>query len=143
MVSVGYGDDGRRLRRKVSGKTKAEVRQRLRAVQADPDIGVEAPASDSVREAVQDWLAGGLYGLSVRTAELYRDGVKPLPDLIGARPLRKLTAAMSVRRWPSWAAGCRPGHCRPVPELDRDNGWTLVRLDCAGMLGPHGGAATA
>lgn len=96
-VSVGYGGDGRRLRRKVTGKTKAEVRQKLKAVHADLDIGVKPAANYSVREAVEDWLASGLSGRSPRTAELYRDGVKPLLDLIGATPLRKLTA-VDVRK---------------------------------------------
>jgi len=31
-VSVGFGPDGKRLRRKVSGKTKQEVRDKLRAL---------------------------------------------------------------------------------------------------------------
>jgi hypothetical protein len=31
-VSLGYGADGKRLRRKVSGKTKQEVRDKLRSL---------------------------------------------------------------------------------------------------------------
>ena len=42
---------------------------------------------------MDDWLAEGLSGRSERTLTLYRDGVKPLTDKIGARQLRKLTAA--------------------------------------------------
>ena len=55
--------------------------------------GVRAPASYTVQAAVDDWLAQGLSGRSERTLTLYRDGVKPLTDRIGARQLRKLTAA--------------------------------------------------
>jgi integrase len=92
-VSLGYGGDGRRVRRKVSGKTKQEVRQKLKELHADLDAGVQSPASYTVGAAVDDWLAEGLSGRSERTLTLYRDGVKPLTDKIGAKPLRKLTAA--------------------------------------------------
>jgi integrase len=92
-VSLGYGGDGRRVRRKVSGKTKQEVRQKLRELHADLEAGVQSPATYTVRAAVDDWLAGGLSGRSERTLTLYRDGVRPLIDKIGAKSLRKLTAA--------------------------------------------------
>jgi integrase len=42
---------------------------------------------------VDDWLEHGLSGRSARTVQLYRDGVRPLTDRIGARPLSKLSAA--------------------------------------------------
>ncbi len=42
---------------------------------------------------MDDWLAEGLSGRSERTLTLYLDWVKPLTDKIGARQLRKLTAA--------------------------------------------------
>ena len=38
-VSRGFGPDGKRLRRKVSGKTKQEVRDKLRAMHAELDAG--------------------------------------------------------------------------------------------------------
>jgi hypothetical protein len=34
-VSLGFGPDGKRLRRKVSGKTKQEVRNKLKALHAE------------------------------------------------------------------------------------------------------------
>ena len=92
-VSLGYGGDGGRVRRKISGKTKQEVRQKLKELHADLDAGVQSPGTYTVRAAVDDWLAEGLSGRSERTLTLYRDGVKPLTDKIGAKPLRKLTAA--------------------------------------------------
>jgi integrase len=95
-VSLGAGPDGKRVRRKVSGKTKQEVRDKLKALHTDLDAGVQTPARYTVRAAVDVWLAEGLSGRSVRTVTLYRDGVKPLTDKLGATPLRKLTAA-SVR----------------------------------------------
>jgi len=92
-VSVGFGPDGKRIRRKVTGKTKQEVRDKLKALHTDIDVGVRTPAGYTVRAAVDAWLSEGLSGRSARTLTLYRDGVKPLTDKLGATPLRKLTAA--------------------------------------------------
>jgi hypothetical protein len=74
-------------------KTKQEVRDKLRALHADLDAGLQPAAGYTVQAAVDDWLAHGLSGRSARTLALYRAGVKPLTDKIGAKPLRKLTAA--------------------------------------------------
>ena len=92
-VSLGFGADGRRLRRKVSGKTKAEARQKLKEVHAAVETGLQSPAGYTVQAAVDDWLAEGLSGRSERTITLYRDGVRPLTDKLGRIELRKLSAA--------------------------------------------------
>jgi integrase len=92
-VSVGFGPDGKRLRRKVSGKTKQEVRDKLRALHKELDAGLHSSAGYTVRAAVEDWLEHGLSGRSARTIQLYRDGVRPLTDRLGARSLSKLSAA--------------------------------------------------
>ncbi len=92
-VSVGFGPDGKRVRRKVSGKTKQEVRDKLKALHAELNTGVQTSAGYTVRAAVDEWLEHGLPGCSARTVQLYRDGIKPLTDRIGNRPLRKLSAA--------------------------------------------------
>ncbi len=92
-VSVGFGPDGKRLRRKVSGKTKQEVRDKLKAVHAELDAGLLPSTGYTVQAAVDAWLEHGLSGRSARTVQLYRDGVKPLAEKVGARPLTKLSAA--------------------------------------------------
>ena len=92
-VSVGFGPDGKRVRRKVSGKTKQEVRDKLKALHAELHAGVQSSAGYTVQAAMDAWLEHGLSGRSARTVQLYRDGVKPLMERLGARPLRKLTAA--------------------------------------------------
>jgi hypothetical protein len=38
-VSLGFGPDGKRLRRKVTGRTKQEVRDKLKALHAELDRG--------------------------------------------------------------------------------------------------------
>ena len=60
-VSVGFGPDGKRLRRKVSGKTKQEVRDKLRALHAELNVGLQSSAGYTVRAAVEDWLEHGPY----------------------------------------------------------------------------------
>ena len=91
-VSLGYGPDGKRIRRKVFGKTKQEVRDRLKALHKEMEAGVKSSKTYTVREAVEDWLREGLDGTSERTRTLYEGLLGPLLDAIGARRLRDLSA---------------------------------------------------
>src|SRR5215469_842719 len=91
-VSVGFRADGRRIRRRVSGRTKQEVRDKLKALHAELDAGLKTPTSYTVRQAVDDWLRDGLDGKSDRTRTLYAGLLGPLMDLIGKRQLRELSA---------------------------------------------------
>ena len=91
-VSLGYGPDGKRIRRKVFGKTKQEVRDRPKALHKEMDAGVKSSKTYTVRETVEDWLREGLDGTSERTRTLYEGLLGPLLDAIGARPLRDLSA---------------------------------------------------
>ena len=59
-VSLGYGPDGKRIRREVFGKTKQEVRPRLKGTAPGAERGRQVIAHYSVREAVEDWLHEGL-----------------------------------------------------------------------------------
>ena len=69
-MSLGYGPDGKRIRRKVLGKTKQEVRDRLKALRCaalrcaalreELNAGVRSSSTYTVREAVDDWLREGL-----------------------------------------------------------------------------------
>jgi len=91
-VSLGYGSDGKRIRRKVSGKTKQEVRAKLQALHQEMNSGVRSSSTYTVRETVEDWLREGLDGTSERTRALYEGLLGPLLEVIGARPLRVLSA---------------------------------------------------
>src|SRR5262249_32624486 len=92
-VSLGFDSSGARLRRKVSGKTKQEVRDKLKALHADLDSGLCAPADYTVQATLNDWFAEGLSGRSARTVELYGQGVAPLAEKLGRRQPRTLNAA--------------------------------------------------
>ena len=91
-ISLGFGPDGKRIRRKVTGRTKPEVRDKLKAAHAELDRGLHTSATYTVRQAVDDWLEGGLPGRSERTRSIYREALMPLLERIGGRPLRELTA---------------------------------------------------
>jgi integrase len=91
-VSLGFGPNGRRIRRKVYGRTKQEVRDKLKALHAELDRGLRTSGKYTVRQAVEDWLRDGLPGRSERTRSVNREATGPLLELIGSRPLRELTA---------------------------------------------------
>jgi hypothetical protein len=91
-VSLGFGPDGKRSRRKVSGRTKQEVRDKLKALHAELDRGLHTSAAYTVQRAVDDWLEGGLPGRSERTRSVYKEALTPLMGQIGSRPLKELTA---------------------------------------------------
>jgi integrase len=90
-VSLGY-KGGKRVRRKVTGRTQTEVRTKLRELRRDLDSGVRSSATYTVGDALDDWLANGLNGRSDRTKELYRDTLKALRERLGEVKLRELTA---------------------------------------------------
>ena len=92
-VSLGYGADGKRIRRKVGGRTKQEVKDKLEALHADLSVGIAAPDGRyTVGQAIEDWLRDGLDGRAEKTVTLNRGALKPFADRIGKRPLRELTA---------------------------------------------------
>ena len=55
-ISLGYGDDGKRLRRYARGKTKTEVKDKLDDLHEEIKAGIETPATYTVRQCVSDWL---------------------------------------------------------------------------------------
>jgi hypothetical protein len=58
-ISLGYGPDGKRIRRKVSGQTEQEVRAKLQALHQELNAGVRSSSTYTLREAVDDWLRAG------------------------------------------------------------------------------------
>src|SRR6266705_2177588 len=96
-VSLGYRADGRRIRRKVMGRTKQEVAHKLKALHLELDAGLKSSPTYTVAQAVDDWLRDGLDGRSERTRTLYKGLMKSRLEHLGARPLRTLSA--SDVRW--------------------------------------------
>jgi len=92
-VSLGFSPAGTRIRKKVSGRTKAEVRDKLRELHQQVDSGLRPRRRYTVGDALEDWLAHGVDGLSERTVTLYRGTiVKALNEELGAVRLTELTA---------------------------------------------------
>jgi hypothetical protein len=99
-ITVGYTEDGKRQRRKVSGTTKGTVLDRLRQLHRDLDKGIVPQtgyANYTVRQAAEGWLRDGLEGRSAKTIKKNQNVLEPILNVLGARKLRELTAA-DVRR---------------------------------------------
>src|SRR5215469_1247292 len=91
VVSLGYAADGKRIRKKVSGKTRTEVKDKLKDLHSELDAGVRTVQSYTVAHAVADWLAEGLPGRTVKTVEVNRDSLQPMLAVIGTIPLKDLS----------------------------------------------------
>ncbi|TKK88122.1 site-specific integrase [Herbidospora galbida] len=66
-LSLGFAADGKRLRLKRKGKTKADVKEKLINAVKDLESGVKSPENYTVRNAVEDWFATGLKKQSAST----------------------------------------------------------------------------
>ena len=77
----------------MTGRTKAEVRAKLRELHQEVETGLRLSRSYAVNDALDDWLAHGLDDVSARTVKLYRDTIAlALREQLGTVVLRKLTA---------------------------------------------------
>jgi hypothetical protein len=93
-VDLGFNAAGTRARKKVSGKTKAEVRDKLRELHKDLNAGLKPRRGYTVGDALADWLSHGVDGLSERTVTLYRGTIaKALVAELGSVRLASLTAS--------------------------------------------------
>jgi integrase len=92
IVSRGFGPDGKRLRRKVTGSTKATVQDRLKKLHDELESGVRTTPNYTVRRAAEDWLRDGLTGRSPKTIKKNENVLAPILTAIGGRRLRELTA---------------------------------------------------
>ena len=116
VASLGYGPDGRRVRKKVSGHTKADVLRKLRDLRAELDSGTPVPDDRLTVAAFLDrWVARSLPGkVSEKTLDGYADTVRlHLAPSLGRKLLRKLTVG-DVDGLLSWKreAGYSPNSVR-------------------------------
>ncbi|TQJ54688.1 tyrosine-type recombinase/integrase [Streptomyces sp. SLBN-115] len=92
-VSLGYAPNGKRRRPKVYGKTKTEVRQKIRDLKKEVQTGVKSPVNYTVADAVNDWLERGLKGRDEQTLSKNRSMAnKHLIPLLGKAKLKDLSA---------------------------------------------------
>jgi hypothetical protein len=78
VISLGYGPDGMRRRRQVSGRTKRDVQDKLKALHEELDAGVKPKPGYTVERAVADWLGKGMSGRSPRTVAMNRHILQPV-----------------------------------------------------------------
>jgi integrase len=69
-ISLGYDEAGKRLRRRVRGKTRQEVKYKLDKLHEEIKAGVHTPATYTVRQCVEDWLDS--LELDPHTMDTYR-----------------------------------------------------------------------
>ncbi|MEV6004083.1 site-specific integrase [Streptomyces griseomycini] len=92
-VSLGYAPNGKRRRPKVYGRTKTEVRQKIRDLKKEVQTGVKSPANYTVANAVNDWLERGLKGRDEKTvSKNHTMANKHLIPFIGKAKLKDLSA---------------------------------------------------
>ncbi|MGG7574761.1 site-specific integrase [Streptomyces sirii] len=92
-VSLGYTPNGKRNRPKVSGKTKTEVRRKIRDLKKELEAGVKTSSTYTVGEAVTDWLTHGLKGREDSSLGTYRSLAEcHIEPELGRAKLRELEA---------------------------------------------------
>src|ERR1700750_1533874 len=69
VVSLGYAADGKRIRKKVSGQTRTEVKDKLKDLHSELDAGVRTVQGYTVEMAVTDWPAQGVAGRARKPLE--------------------------------------------------------------------------
>jgi hypothetical protein len=58
----------------VTGKTKTEVKDKLKALRREMDAGIHSSSSYTMALCIEDWLSQGLTKLSPGTVANYRPG---------------------------------------------------------------------
>jgi integrase len=144
VVSLGFDADGKRIRRKVSGKTRTEVKDKLKDLHSELDAGVRPVASYTVDMAVTDWLAEGLPGRAAKTVEVYRDALSPVLAVIGRISLRDLTVqdvrgALAKMAATHSTPTLQKAHNCLTRALRHAEGRDLVRRNVSALVDtPHG-----
>ena len=107
-ITVGWKANGQRDRITVRGKTKTEVKDKLRAKHQELNANVRTPARYTVQQCIEDWLAS-LTTQSRTTLRNYQNAAGHVIDLIGSIKLADLkardvqAALMPSRRCGSWS----------------------------------------
>ncbi len=100
-VSLGYDEKGHRVRKKVSGRTRAEVIDKLRKLHHQVDSGVVPDDRLTVQACLDRWLTVNLpCTIAESTEDDYVDTVRlHLVPALGRKRLVKLTVADLDRLW--------------------------------------------
>jgi integrase len=144
-VSLGYSASGARVRKKVMGRTKTEVREKLRELHAQVESGVRPRRHYTVNDALDDWLENGLDGLAPATLTVYRNTIaKALREELSTVELTKLTVGAVQKALANIASGrstrtVQMAHnvlVRAIRHAERDD---LVGRNVAALVKPPKG----
>lgn len=92
-LELGFDPNGKRKRLKRKGRTKTEVRDKLKEAAKDLESGIKSSATYTVADAVEDWLAKGLKGRDANTVTTNRGlADKHVIPLIGKTKIKDLRA---------------------------------------------------
>jgi integrase len=145
-VSLGFDSGGKRLRRKVSARTKTEVKSKLRELHSDLDAGVQTSVSYTVDQAVADWMQEGRDGRAPNTLRRDERILRPILAIIGGIPLHALRTH-DVRRALSELAASRSSatvalaHNCLVRAIRHAESGDHVRRNVAALVKPPPGLA--
>ena len=81
-----------RIRQKVRGRTKAEVREKLQALHRELEAGLRVSATYTVASCIRDWLDDGPTTRQASTVENYRRLADHAIGKLGAVKLKDLTS---------------------------------------------------
>jgi integrase len=100
-ISLGYDETGKRIRKKVSGRTRAETVDKLRSLRRQVDGGTVPDDQTTVKAFLERWLAVNLPGsVAESTEDDYADTVRlHLVPALGRKRLAKLTVADLDHLW--------------------------------------------
>jgi len=144
VVSLGFDADGKRIRKKVSGQTRTEVKDKLKELHSELDAGVRTVQGYTVEGAVADWLAEGLPGRAAKTVEVYRDALRPVLAVVGRIRLRDLTVqdvrtALAKMAVTHSTPTLQKAHNCLTRALRHAEGRNLVRRNVSALVDtPHG-----
>ena len=144
VVSLGFDADGKRIRKKVSGQTRTEVKDKLRDLHSELDAGVRTVQGYTVEVAVADWVAEGLPGRAAKTVEVYKDALRPVLAVVGRIPLRDLTVqdvrtALAKMAVTHSTPTLQKAHNCLTRALRHAEGRDLVRRNVSALVDtPHG-----
>ena len=107
-ITVGWKPDGRWDRIIVRGRTKTEVKDKLRTKHQELAAGIRTPAHYTVEQCLKDWLQT-LNTQAESTTTGYRIMVSHLIELIGTIKLADSRCGTWTSHLASWLSACQPG----------------------------------
>ena len=93
QLETGYDGTGKRLRKRVSGKTKTEVQDKLKNLRLELEAGVIVDREYRVSQCLDDWFSSGCGGVSASTITKQRHNAKHLYAALGYTKLADLKAS--------------------------------------------------